>query len=81
MFSVPVHPDFKRADHAPLAYGEMTREVAIPVHGANPSMPVISAGLAPLSNDGPEGMAYDRFLRKANETGGPQLTDAIGAHP
>jgi hypothetical protein len=69
------------ADPDPSAYGEMTKEVANAVHAANPSMPVISAGLAPLSNDGPEGMAYDSFLRQAYETGGPQLTDAIGAHP
>jgi hypothetical protein len=65
----------------PEAYGQMTAQIATAIHAVAPDMPVISAGMAPVGNDGEDGIAYDNFLRRAYETGGPQLTDAIGAHP
>jgi hypothetical protein len=81
VWNEPNYRPFWGAEPDPAAYGQMAGAVATAVHQANPSMPVISAGLAPVGATGDQGMAYEEFLRKAYQTGGPQLTDAIGAHP
>ena len=63
------------------AYGQLLRAVVPAVKAANPGMPVIAAGLAPHRGSNEAGIDYETFLRQAYETGGPQLADAIGAHP
>jgi hypothetical protein len=65
----------------PTAYGEMVKAVAPAIHAANPAMPVITAGLSPHITTKRSVIAYRKFLRRAYATGGPQLADAIGAHP
>ena len=65
----------------PQAYGRMVAAVAPAVHAANPQMNVVTAGLSPHINSEKDAMAYRKFLRRAYATGGPQLADAIGAHP
>jgi hypothetical protein len=65
----------------PQAYGDMARQVADAVHATGTGMPVVNAGLAPLTGDSSEGMSFDGFLEEAYKTGGPQHTDAIGMHP
>jgi polysaccharide biosynthesis protein PslG len=68
-------------DPDPQAYGRMVAEVAPAVRAANPGMTVVTAGLSPHINSEKDAMAYKKFLRRAYATGGPQLADAIGAHP
>jgi hypothetical protein len=70
----------------PVLYAEMLKKVAAAVHEVNPGIPVIAAGLAPITVDkksgiNEHGMDYERFLREAYRAGGPQSADAIGAHP
>ena len=65
----------------PESYGEMLKAVVPAIKAANPSMPVVTAGLSPHINDDVDAMAYETFLRRAYATGGPQLADAIGTHP
>lgn len=65
----------------PEAYGAMLKRVAGAIHQANPSMPVISAGLSPHSTTTAEGVAYDEFLDKLYRDGAAQQADAIGMHP
>jgi hypothetical protein len=65
----------------PYAYGEMVGIVASAVDAAEPSMPVITAGLSPHIHNEVDAVAYEHFLRLAYQTGGPQQADAIGAHP
>lgn len=52
------------ADPDPEAYGALTKEVATAILAANSYMPVVSAGLAPLSTNGSEGMAYEQLLEE-----------------
>ena len=59
----------------------MLKAVVPAIKAANPSMPVVTAGLSPHINDDTDAMAYETFLRRAYATGGPQLADAIGTHP
>ena len=59
----------------------MVAAVVPAVKAANPAMPVVTAGLSPHINSEKDAMAYQKFLRRAYATGGPQLADAIGAHP
>jgi len=65
----------------PQAYGRMVAAVVPAVKAANPAMPVVTAGLSPHINSEKDAMAYKKFLRRAYRTGGPQMADAIGAHP
>lgn len=65
----------------PQSYGRMVATVAPAVHAANSAMPVVTAGLSPHIKSDRDAMAYKKFLRRSYATGGPQLADAIGAHP
>ncbi|MGH7315719.1 MAG: hypothetical protein ACREJS_05595 [Candidatus Rokuibacteriota bacterium] len=65
----------------PAVYGQMVQKVAPAIHAANPHMPVITAGLAPVGGSDVKGMDYRSYLREVYGTGAPQLADAIGAHP
>lgn len=65
----------------PAAYGEILKHVVPAVHEANPSMPAITAGLVPTGQGDEAAYPPVDFLRRAYATGGPQLADAIGAHP
>ncbi len=81
VWNEPNYIPYWGSDPDPQAYGDMALHVADAVHSTGADIPVISAGLAPIWADSTDGMAFDTFLRRAYETGGPQLTDAIGVHP
>lgn len=65
----------------PVSYGRMFEQIAPAIRAAVPTMPVITAGLAPHGGIDSAGQDPEAFLRAAYTTGGPQLADAIGAHP
>ncbi len=65
----------------PTAYGALVGMVGAAVDAVNPDMPVVAAGLFPVSNPSFEARDAGEFLRRAYETGGLQAADAIGAHP
>jgi hypothetical protein len=81
VWNEPNYSAYWGSDPDPQAYGDLALHVANAVHATGTGIPVISAGLAPIFTDNPDGIAFDSFLRRAYETGGPQLTDAIGVHP
>lgn len=65
----------------PNAYSEILKQVIPAIHAANPGMPAITAGLVPNGQSDPTAYSPEDFLRQAYAAGGPQLADAIGAHP
>lgn len=81
VWNEPNYDSFWGGDADPQSYGQMVAAVAPAIHSANPEMSVVTAGLSPHINSEKDAMAYKKFLRRAYATGGPQLADAIGAHP
>jgi len=81
VWNEPNYDVYWGGDADPQSYGRMVAAVAPAVHAANPAMPVVTAGLSPHISSEKDAMAYKKFLRRAYRTGGPQLADAIGAHP
>ncbi len=81
VWNEPNYGEFWGGAADPEAYGELLGQVATAVHTAAPGMPVIMAGLVPLQGTNYATMKDEEFLRRAYETGGPQLADAIAAHP
>lgn len=81
VWNEPNYDIYWGGDADPQSYGRMVAAVAPAVHAANPGMPVVTAGLSPHINSEKDAMAYKKFLRRAYDTGGLQLADAIGAHP
>ena len=81
IWNEPNYDIYWGGDADPKSYGRMVAAVVPAVKAANPAMPVVTAGLSPHINSEKDAMAYKKFLRRAYATGGPQLADAIGAHP
>jgi polysaccharide biosynthesis protein PslG len=75
---------FWGSDPDPRAWGRLVKAVAARVH-SDPAVdvPVVSGGPAPFGSNraSKTNMPQHRFLAKAYKTGGPQASDAIGAHP
>lgn len=72
---------FWGSEPEPKAYAEMLKQAIPAIRAANPGMATVTAGLAPSGQSDSVGYAPRDFLRQAYEAGGPQLADAIGAHP
>lgn len=70
-----------RAGPQPGRYARMLKRTVTEVDARDPSMPVVTGGLAPFVRDGDGRMGYRKFLRKVYERGAAQRADALGAHP
>jgi polysaccharide biosynthesis protein PslG len=81
VWNEPNDRDYWNGDPDPQAYGDIAMHVASAVHASGSGIPIIGAGLSPLSDTSGDGIAFDEYLREAYKTGGPQLTDAAGVHP
>jgi polysaccharide biosynthesis protein PslG len=68
-------------DPDPESYARMIQAVAPAIKAADPTVPVLTAGLSPHIDTEANAMAYAEFLRRVYDSGAPGYTDAIGAHP
>jgi hypothetical protein len=66
----------------PARYANMVRQAAAAVDATGTGIPVVTAGMSPLSNSSEDGtkIAFDEFMRKVFQEGGIGSADAIGSH-
>ena len=83
-FEIWNEPNFRLfwgGDPDPESYARMIQAVAPAIKAADPTVPVLTAGLSPHIDPEPNAMPYAEFLRRVYDTGAPSLTDAIATHP
>ena len=82
-FEIWNEPNFRLfwgGDPDPESYARMIQAVAPAIKAADPTVPVLTAGLSPHIDPEANAMPYAEFLRRVYDTGAPGLTDAIAAH-
>lgn len=82
IWNEPNLPQFWEPRPDAAAYVPLLAAASAAVHRAAPDATVLSAGLAPASDDGRDGQVDPRtFLRQLYELGAAPLTDGVAVHP
>lgn len=71
---------FFRDAPRPIQYSKLLKEAYSSIKAEDPTMPVLTTGLAPFANDGPGQQPYDDFLRDVYQQGTKGYSDGIAHH-
>ncbi|MEP7199002.1 MAG: hypothetical protein ABI874_04210, partial [Chloroflexota bacterium] len=65
----------------PIDYARLLREAAINIHAVDPNAIIVSAALAPTTENGPLNINEPEFLRQLYRVGARDSFDVLGAEP